>query len=99
MDLTAADAAADAVGPDDIADILFSSGTTGRPKGVLTAHWQTVAAAASWSAVGEVSGDDRYLVISPFFHSYGYKVGVLVGLLHGCALYPMQPSTPTRRST
>ena len=42
-----------------------------------------------WSAVGEVSSADRYLVISPFFHSYGYKVGVLVGLLHGCTLYPM----------
>ena len=88
-DMTAVDEAADAVSPDDIADILFSSGTTGRPKGVLTAHRQTVAAAASWSAVGEVSGNDRYLVISPFFHSYGYKVGILVGLLHGCALYPM----------
>lgn len=90
QDLAPVEVAADAVGPDDIADILFSSGTTGRPKGVLSAHRQTVAAAASWSAVGEVTGDDRYLVISPFFHSYGYKVGILVGLLHGCALYPMQ---------
>jgi acyl-CoA synthetase (AMP-forming)/AMP-acid ligase II len=88
-DITAVDGAADAVTPDDVADILFTSGTSGRPKGVLSAHRQTVAAAESWSAVGEVSGADRYLVISPFFHSYGYKVGVLVGLLHGCAIYPM----------
>lgn len=88
-DLESADAAAEAVTPDDIADILFTSGTSGRPKGVLSAHRQSVAAAASWSAVGEVTSDDRYLVISPFFHSYGYKVGVLVGLLHGCAIYPM----------
>ncbi len=83
------DTIADAVTPDDIADILFTSGTSGKPKGVLSAHRQTVAAAASWSAVGEVSADDRYLVISPFFHSYGYKVGALVGLLHGCAIVPM----------
>jgi acyl-CoA synthetase (AMP-forming)/AMP-acid ligase II len=89
-DLAAVDAAADAVGPDDIADIMFSSGTTGRPKGVLTAHRQSVAAGASWAAVGEVSDDDRYLVISPFFHSYGYKIGIIVGLLHGCTIYPMQ---------
>ena len=88
-DLAAVEAAADAVTPDDIADILFTSGTSGRPKGVLSAHRQTVAAAAAWSAVGEVSSADRYLVISPFFHSYGYKVGVLVGLLHGCMLHPM----------
>jgi acyl-CoA synthetase (AMP-forming)/AMP-acid ligase II len=88
-DVEAVEAAADAVRPDDIADILFTSGTSGRPKGVLSAHRQTVAAAAAWSAVGEVSSADRYLVISPFFHSYGYKVGVLVGLLHGCTIHPM----------
>lgn len=88
-DLAAVEAAADTVTPDGIADILFTSGTSGRPKGVLSAHRQTVAAATAWSAVGEVSSADRYLVISPFFHSYGYKVGVLVGLLHGCTLHPM----------
>jgi acyl-CoA synthetase (AMP-forming)/AMP-acid ligase II len=88
-ELAAVDGAAEEVTADDFADILFTSGTSGRPKGVLSAHRQTVAAAESWSAVGEVSGTDRYLVISPFFHSYGYKVGVLVGLLHGCTIYPM----------
>ena len=88
-DLAAVEETADAVGPDDVADILFSSGTTGRPKGVLSAHRQSVAAGASWAAVGEVHETDRYLVISPFFHSYGYKIGILVGLLHGCAIYPM----------
>lgn len=93
-DVAAVESAAGAVGPDDVADILFSSGTTGRPKGVLSAHRQTVAAAASWSAVGEVTTSDRYLVISPFFHSYGYKVGVLVGLLHGCTIYPLATFDP-----
>lgn len=87
--VAAVEAAADAVQADDVADILFSSGTTGRPKGVLSAHRQSVAAGASWAAVGEVSESDRYLVISPFFHSYGYKIGIIVGLLHGCAIYPM----------
>jgi len=88
-DVDAVENAADAVSPDDVADVLFTSGTSGRPKGVRSAHRQSVAAASSWSTVGEVSGADRYLVISPFFHSYGYKVGVLVGLLHGCTIYPM----------
>ncbi|MGI9084932.1 MAG: AMP-binding protein [Aeromicrobium sp.] len=88
-DLAAVEAAADAVTPDDVADILFSSGTTGRPKGVLSAHRQSVAAGASWAVFGEVSDTDRYLVISPFFHSYGYKIGILVGLLHGCVIHPM----------
>ncbi|MFS3129590.1 FadD3 family acyl-CoA ligase [Nocardioides sp. Bht2] len=83
------EAVADAVSPDDIADILFTSGTTGRSKGVLTTHSQTIAAAEVWGTTGEVTVDDRYLVISPFFHSYGYKVGLVTAVLKGCALYPV----------
>ena len=33
--------------------------------------------------------DDRYLVVNPFFHSFGYKIGIVVGLLTGATLYPM----------
>ncbi|CAM3212908.1 FadD3 family acyl-CoA ligase [Nocardioides dubius] len=83
------EAVASAVSPDDVADILFTSGTTGRSKGVLTAHSQTIAAADVWGTTGEVTVDDRYLVVSPFFHSYGYKVGLVTAVLKGCALYPV----------
>ncbi len=83
------DTRARAVQPDDLADILFTSGTTGRSKGVLTTHRQTLAAARVWAETCQVTQDDRYLVISPFFHSYGYKVGILAGVLSGCAIYPM----------
>ena len=93
-DLARADVRAVAVSPDDIADILFTSGTTGRSKGVLTAHRQTIAAAEVWGATGRVSADDRYLVISPFFHSYGYKVGLVTGLLTGATIHPMATFDP-----
>ncbi|WP_110205404.1 FadD3 family acyl-CoA ligase [Nocardioides daejeonensis] len=83
------DAVADAVTKDDVADILFTSGTTGRSKGVLTAHRQTIAAARVWGTNGGVSPDDNYLVISPFFHSYGYKVGLVTGILFGCTIFPV----------
>ena len=83
------DTVATSVEPDDLADILFTSGTTGRSKGVLTSHRQTLAAARVWSETCRVTESDRYLVISPFFHAYGYKVGILAGLLTGCALYPV----------
>jgi HIP---CoA ligase len=36
-----------------------------------------------------VRQDDRYLVVNPFFHSFGYKIGIVVGLLTGCTLYPV----------
>ncbi|MDO8186815.1 FadD3 family acyl-CoA ligase [Conexibacter sp. JD483] len=77
-----------AVGPDDVADILFTSGTTGRPKGAMSSHRQTLAVAEAWAAHGEVGADDRYLVISPFFHSFGYKAGFVVCFLHGACVVP-----------
>lgn len=83
------DAVADAVTPDDIADILFTSGTTGRPKGAMSAHRQTVGVARVWGDVGCVTSDDRYLVVNPFFHSFGYKVGIVTGLTTGATLYPV----------
>ena len=83
------DARADAVSPDDVADILFTSGTTGRSKGAMSAHRQTVGVADVWGSLGGVDADDRYLVVNPFFHSFGYKVGIVTGLLTGATLYPV----------
>jgi acyl-CoA synthetase (AMP-forming)/AMP-acid ligase II len=77
------------VSPDDVADILFTSGTTGRSKGAMTAHRQTIGVARAWAELGGVRADDRYLVVNPFFHSFGYKIGIVVGLLTGCTLYPV----------
>ena len=94
LPLVAADPAdiddvAAAVSSDDVADILFTSGTTGRPKGAMSAHRQTIGVSATWAELGGVTADDRYLVVNPFFHSFGYKIGIVVGLLTGAALYPM----------
>lgn len=88
-DLAAADARAAAVGPDDISDILFTSGTTGRSKGVLCAHRQSLSAPAAWAACGELTSADRYLCINPFFHNFGYKAGILACLQTGATLIPM----------
>jgi acyl-CoA synthetase (AMP-forming)/AMP-acid ligase II len=76
------------VAPDDVCDILFTSGTTGQPKGAMSSHRQTIAVAAAWAERGEVGEEDRYLVISPFFHSFGYKAGFVVCFLHGAAVVP-----------
>jgi acyl-CoA synthetase (AMP-forming)/AMP-acid ligase II len=77
-----------AVGPDDVADILFTSGTTGRPKGAMSAHRQTIAVADAWAERAEVSDRDVYMIISPFFHSFGYKAGWVVCLLRGATIVP-----------
>ena len=88
VDPAAAAARRQAVGPDDIADILFTSGTTGRPKGAMSAHRQTIAVAEAWAECAEVSDADVYMIIAPFFHTFGYKAGWVVCLLHGATIVP-----------
>jgi acyl-CoA synthetase (AMP-forming)/AMP-acid ligase II len=86
--LAAVDARAAAVGPDDVSDILFTSGTTGRSKGVRCAQRQSLDASAAWAACGQVTSADRYLCINPFFHNFGYKAGILACLQTGATLFP-----------
>lgn len=89
-----ADARAAAVGPDDVSDILFTSGTTGRSKGVLCAHRQSLAGPAAWAACGQITSTDRYLCINPFFHNFGYKAGILACLQTGATLIPQLTFDP-----
>jgi acyl-CoA synthetase (AMP-forming)/AMP-acid ligase II len=89
-------ARAAAVEPDDVSDILFTSGTTGRSKGVLCAHRQSLEASASWAANGRITSDDRYLCINPFFHNFGYKAGILACLQTGATLIPHVTFDPLR---
>ena len=83
-----ADERADAVGPDEISDILFTSGTTGRSKGAMSSHRQALSVAAAWAGIGGLGPDDRYLVVNPFFNSFGFKAGILACLLTGAAMVP-----------
>lgn len=71
-----------------ISDILFTSGTTGNPKGVMTSHEQNLRAFTYFSHIVGLSAGDRYLVINPFFHSFGCKAGILACLLKGVTLLP-----------
>ena len=78
----------DALGEGDLADLLFTSGTTGAPKGVMCTHGQTTRAYEAWASTVGLREDDRYLVVNPFFHSFGYKAGIVASLLVGATIYP-----------
>ena len=78
----------EAVRPTDVSDVLYTSGTTGAPKGAMTTHGQNIATFMEWSEAVGLTAADRYLVVNPFFHTFGYKAGWLAALLRGAAIYP-----------
>jgi HIP---CoA ligase len=90
-DQVPADAAAERaarLGPDDLCDIMFTSGTTGAPKGAMLRHGATVRAFTSWAEVIGLRVGDRYLIVNPFFHTFGLKAGILACLLTGATMVP-----------
>ncbi len=76
--------------PGSLSDVLYTSGTTGRPKGVMTTHGQNLRAFEIWTDVLGMKENDRYLVVNPFFHSAGYKAGWLAALIRGAMILPHQ---------
>ena len=72
----------------DLSDLVFTSGTTGHPKGAMTTHGQTLRTFATWAEVVGLRAGDRYLIVNPFFHTFGYKAGILACLMAGATMVP-----------
>jgi len=89
VDPDAAAARREGVRPTDTSDVLFTSGTTGRPKGVVMTHGQTVQLFREWSDFAGLEPGDRYLIVNPFFHMFGYKAGWLASLMRGATIFPV----------
>jgi acyl-CoA synthetase (AMP-forming)/AMP-acid ligase II len=83
------------VAPDDLADIMFTSGTTGLPKGALFTHRQTLLAAAVFRQVSGIAAEDRYLPFGPFSHTGSYKGGWLTALHAGATVYARNNADPS----
>jgi acyl-CoA synthetase (AMP-forming)/AMP-acid ligase II len=77
-----------AVDADDLCHLLFTSGTTGRPKGVLLTHGSVCRGFEAWCEVVGLRAGDRYLVVNPYFHSFGLNAGILACLLRGAVNLP-----------
>jgi HIP---CoA ligase len=77
------------VEPTDIADVIFTSGTTGRPKGAMMNHRQTLRAYEEWATLADLRRGDRYLMINPYFHTFGLKAGLVASFLRGATMLPV----------
>ncbi|MBX6751980.1 MAG: AMP-binding protein [Micromonosporaceae bacterium] len=89
VDPAEVDARVTAIKPGDVCDIVFTSGTTGRPKGVMTAHRANVLASRAWAEGVGLRRGDRYLIINPLFHSFGYRAGLMACVLLRATMYPV----------
>jgi len=83
--------------PDDIATILFSSGSTAEPKGVMLSHHNLLSNIESFRSVVSPNRDDVMLATLPFFHSFGYTVTLWFPLVSGmttvCHTNPLESET------
>ncbi|MEU8674063.1 FadD3 family acyl-CoA ligase [Streptomyces sp. NPDC048560] len=77
-----------AITPTAPSDIIYTSGTTGRPKGAVITHAQTLRCYAIWSELAGLREGDRYLIVNPFFHTFGYKAGIIACLMRGATMVP-----------
>jgi HIP---CoA ligase len=77
------------VSGDEIADVIFTSGTTGRPKGAMMNHRQTLRAYEEWATLADLREGDRYLMINPYFHTFGLKAGLIASFLRGATMLPV----------
>ncbi|MFD3512031.1 FadD3 family acyl-CoA ligase [Streptomyces sp. NPDC058657] len=76
------------ISPSTPSDLIYTSGTTGRPKGAVITHEQTLRAYDIWADLAGLRAGDRYLIVNPFFHTFGYKAGIIACLTRGATMIP-----------
>ena len=84
---------------DDLAEIVFTSGTTGDPKGAMISHGNLLACAASMTQVFAIGPNERLLSVLPLSHLYEQVIGLITPVLSGASVvYPVsrQPAVLLR---
>jgi acyl-[acyl-carrier-protein]-phospholipid O-acyltransferase/long-chain-fatty-acid--[acyl-carrier-protein] ligase len=82
---------------DALATVIFSSGSTGVPKGVMLSHYNVLANIEAMAQLFWIGGDDRIMGVLPFFHSFGFTVTIWFPLVSGCGV--VYHPNPTDAST
>jgi acyl-[acyl-carrier-protein]-phospholipid O-acyltransferase/long-chain-fatty-acid--[acyl-carrier-protein] ligase len=72
--------------PDSLAAVIFSSGSTGVPKGVMLSHYNLISDIEAIAQLFWINSSDRIVGVLPFFHSFGFTVTIWFPLLSGCGV-------------
>ncbi|MGL5435168.1 MAG: class I adenylate-forming enzyme family protein [Lachnospiraceae bacterium] len=76
--------------PQDTACIMFTSGTTGKPKGVMLSHHNLIRNAAATADGMGWNRRDKQLLVVPLFHCFGVTSGLLASICAGCKIVMME---------
>jgi len=85
-----------AVSPDDPMILMYTSGTTGVPKGALLPHRKTLFNSRNAQLFFELTGDDRVLTVVPLFHSFGLAILAIPALFAGACVVLERHFDPQR---
>ena len=81
--------------PEDICFILYTSGTTGQPKGAMLTHNNVIGDCMEIARALRAGPDDAYLIPVPFSHCFGNELGITMATLSGAKMVPMKDQTPS----
>ena len=82
--------------PTDVSNILYTSGTTGFPKGVMLTHFNILNNAAIFGYSFGIKRNDKLLAMLPFFHIFAMTLTLVMPLFSGSAIIPLLAYNPVR---
>ncbi len=82
------------IDPNDCVFILYTSGTTGSPKGAMLSHYNMAENARQITEILRTHPQDKFLLVVPFFHCFGCVMGILGAVTWGAGIVPMPVPRP-----